>query len=132
MRAADTVHAQPFLESVAYRVDSDQGSVVFTGDTEPVDSVVELARGADMLVCTCWDTDASMEAEGLSEGMTGIPSAATLAAQAGVRALVLTHIGPNLDRPSVREKGLRDAAAVFDGRIVFGEELQTLDVAGST
>jgi hypothetical protein len=31
----------------------------------------------------------------------------------------------------VREEALRDAAAVFDGRIVFGEELQTLDVAGS-
>jgi len=131
VRAAATVHAQPFLESVAYRIDSEQGSVVFTGDTEPVDTVVELARGADMLICMCWDTDAAMEAEGLSGGMTGTPSAGTLAARAGVRTLVLTHIGPHLDSPSVREEGLRHAAAVFDGRIVFGEELQTLDVAGS-
>lgn len=131
VRAAHTVHAQPFLESVAYRIDTDQGSIVFTGDTEPVDSVIELARGADMLVCMCWDTDAAMEAEGLSGGMTGTPSAAALAAQAGVRTLVLTHIGPNLDRPSVREKGLQDAASVFDGTIVFGEELQMLDVSGS-
>jgi ribonuclease Z len=131
VRAADTVHAQPFLESVAYRIDSDEGSIVFTGDTEPVDSVVELARGVDMLICMCWDTDEAMEAEGLSRGMTGTPSAATLAAKAGVGTLVLTHIAPNLDRPSVRERGIQDAAAVFDGRIVFGEELQTLDVAGS-
>ena len=79
----------------------------------------------------CWDTDTAMEAEGLSGGMTGIPSAATLAAQAGVGTLVLTHIGPNLDRPSVREKGLQEATAVFDGTIAFGEELQTLDVSGS-
>jgi ribonuclease BN (tRNA processing enzyme) len=131
VRAAHTVHAQPLL-AAAYRIDSDRGSIVFTGDTEPVDSVVELARGADMLVCMCWDTDAAMEAEGLSGGMTGTPSAATRAAQAGVRTLVLTHIGPNLDRPSAREKGLRDAAAVFDGTIVFGEELQVLEVAGSS
>jgi ribonuclease BN (tRNA processing enzyme) len=129
VRAADTAHAQPLLESVAYRVDSDEGSVVFTGDTEPVDDVVELARGADMLICMCWDTDAAMEAEGLSRGMTGTPSAARLAAQAGVQDLVLTHIGPSLDAPAVREEALREATRAFDGRIVFGEELQALDVA---
>ena len=131
VRAADTVHAQPFLDSVAYRIHSDEGSVVFTGDTEPVDSVIALARGADMLICMCWDTDAAMEADGLSRGMTGTPSAAVLAAQAGVGVLVLTHISPHLDSPSVREEGLRDARAVFSGPIVFGEELRTLDVAGS-
>jgi ribonuclease Z len=130
VRAAGTVHAQPFLESVAYRIDSAQGSIVFTGDTEPVDSVVELARGADILICMCWDTDTAMEAEGLSRGMTGIPSAALVAAQAGVETVVLTHIGPHLDSPAVREKALREARAVFEGRIVFGEELQVLDVAG--
>jgi ribonuclease Z len=129
VRAADTVHAQPWLESVAYRVDSAKGSIVFTGDTEPVDEVVELAHGADLLVCMCWDTDAAMEAEGLSRGMTGTPSAARLAAQAGARTLVLTHIGPHLDTPDVREEALREAALAFDGRIVFGEELQTLDAA---
>jgi ribonuclease Z len=131
VRAADVVHAQPFLESVAYRIDGDRRSVVFTGDTEPVDSVLELARGADVLVCMCWDTDAAMEAEGLSRGMTGTPSAARMAADAGVRTLVLTHIARHLDTPSVRDAALRDAAAVFDGSIVFGEELQTLDVVGS-
>ena len=131
VRAADTVHAQPFLESIAYRIDSDEGSIVFTGDTAPVDSVAELARGADMLVCMCWDTDAAMEAEGLSRGMTGTPSAARLAAHAGVGTLVLTHISPHLDSQSVRENALREAGAFFDGTIVFGKELQTLDVAGS-
>jgi ribonuclease BN (tRNA processing enzyme) len=132
VRAADTVHAQPLLESLAFRIDSDRGSIAFTGDTEPVDSVLELAHAADMLVCMCWDTDTAMEAEGLSRGMTGTPSAAKLAAQAGVRTLVLTHIGPHLDSSPVRDEALRDAAEVFDGLIVLGEELQTLDVVESS
>jgi ribonuclease BN (tRNA processing enzyme) len=72
-----------------------------------------------------------MEAEGLSRGMTGTPSAARMAAEAGVRTLVLTHIAPHLDTPAVRDAALRDAAAVFDGRIVFGEELQTVDIGGT-
>jgi ribonuclease BN (tRNA processing enzyme) len=70
-----------------------------------------------------------MEAEGLSRGMTRTPSAARMAAEAGVRMLVLTHIAPHLDIPAVRAAALRGAGAVFDGSIVFGEELQTLDVA---
>ena len=128
VRAADTVHAQPWLESVAYRIDSDGASIVFTGDTAPVDSVVELARGADMLICMCWDTDRAMEAEGLSGGMTGTTSAGMIASRAGVGTLVLSHISAHLDSPAVREEGMRDVASVFDGRIVFGEELLSLDV----
>ena len=128
VRAADTVHAQPYLESVAYRIDCDGASIVFTGDTEPVDSVVEMARGADMLICMCWDTDRAMEADGVSRGMTGTTSAGMLAERAGVRTLVLTHINAHLDSPAVREEGIRDVASVFDGRVVFGEELLSLDV----
>jgi len=131
VRAADTVHAQPYLESVAYRISSDRASIVFTGDTEPVDSVVELARGADMMICMCWDTDSAMEADGVSRGMTGTTSAGMLAAQAGVRTLVLTHINAHLDSPAVREEGIRDVARVFDGQIVFGDELLSLDVRSS-
>ena len=131
VRAAPTVHAQPYLESLAYRVDSEHGSIVFTGDTEPVESVIELARGADMMLCMCWDTDAAMKANGENGGMTGTTSAGLLAAQAGIRTLVLTHITARLDSPGVREEGIRDVAAVFAGEVVFGEELLALDVSRS-
>jgi ribonuclease Z len=128
VRAADTVHAQPWLASIAYRLDADRASIVFTGDTEPVDSVVELADGADVLVCMCWDTDRALEEDGLSRGMTGTSSAGRLAAEAGVGTVVLTHICPRLDQPDVREEGMRDVRAAFGGRVVFGEELMVLEV----
>ena len=128
VRAADTVHAQPWLESLAYRIDGERTSVVFTGDTEPVASVVELAGDADMLVCMCWDTDRAMAEDGLSRGMTGTASAGRLAAEAGVGTLILTHIGPHLDEPEVREEGIREAQAAFGGPVVLGEELMVLEV----
>jgi hypothetical protein len=84
-----------------------------------------------MLVCMCWDTDAAMQAGGLSGGMTGTASAGRMAAEAGVEALVLTHITPHLDAPEVRDEGIREAEAVFGGPVVFGEELMSLDVLGS-
>jgi ribonuclease BN (tRNA processing enzyme) len=81
-----------------------------------------------MLVCMCWDTDRAMEEDGLSRGMTGTASAGRLAAEAGVGTLILTHIGPHLDQPEVREEGIKDAQAAFGGRVVFGEELMVLEV----
>ncbi len=52
--AARAEHAQPWLDCLAYRLDSSEGSVVFTGDTTPCDTVLELAQGADvMLCCAC-------------------------------------------------------------------------------
>ena len=33
--AANAEHVQPFLDSLAYRLDTPDGSIVFTGDTQP-------------------------------------------------------------------------------------------------
>jgi len=57
--AGKAVHVQPSLESLAYWLDSWEGTIVFTGDTSPCPSVIDLARGADTLVCMC------VEANGL-------------------------------------------------------------------
>ena len=46
VRSAEAVHVQPFLDLIAYRLETEAGSIVITGDTEPCDSVVELARAS--------------------------------------------------------------------------------------
>ncbi len=97
-------HAQPYLESLDYRVDSDEGSVVFTGDTRPCQPIVELAKDADLMICMCWD-DQDMMAEAEEDGgMCGTTGAAGMAQQAGVKKLVLNHIGPP-SRRSARTRG---------------------------
>lgn len=48
--AAQGKHVQPWLESLAYRVNTAEGSIVFAGDTGPCESVTKLAHGADVLV----------------------------------------------------------------------------------
>lgn len=86
--------------------------VVFSGDTRPTPAVVELARGASVLVHD--STFGSSELErALETGHSTAQEAAQVAAAAGVRVLVLTHIS---SRHSWRE--LRDEA-----RQVFPETL---------
>lgn len=115
-------HVQPWLDSLAYRVDGDEGSIVFTGDTEPCDEIVELARGADSLVCMCWDDQAVMAANGELPAQCGTTGAATMAARAGVRRLIVTHMGPHISGPEPLARGLDEMHGLFDGEIVVATE----------
>jgi ribonuclease BN (tRNA processing enzyme) len=126
--AAPAEHVQPWLDSLAYRLDSPEGSVVFTGDTQPCASVVELARGADVMLCMCWDDQARMNQNGESVGQCGTTAAAWMAQEAGVKKLVLSHIGPHLASHGPLEKGIADVSKLYDGAVLFAEELMSFEV----
>lgn len=129
--AAPAEHVEPYLDSLAYRLDSEEGSVVFTGDTQPCDSVIEMAQGADMMLCMCWDDQDIMDSIGEGVGQCGTKAAARMAQEAGVRSLVLTHIGPHLSEPEPMEKGTTDVRSIYDGELIFSHELMTVPVIPS-
>lgn len=121
-------HVQPYLDSLAYRIDTKEGSAVFTGDTQPCDSVIELSKGADALVCMCWDDQEVMDSTGEMQGQCGTVGAAEMAQKSGVRKLILSHVGPNLSQESVTEKAISDVGAVFDGEVVVAKELMQINI----
>ena len=127
--AALAEHNQPWLDSLAYRLDSAEGSVVVTGDTQPCQTVVDLARGADVMLCMCWGDDhEAMSEKGKAGGECGTTGAARMAQEAAVKKLVLVHLGPRISSHGPLEKGLGDVAELYDGEVVFAEELMTLEV----
>ena len=127
--AAVAEHVQPYLDSLAYRFDTPDGSVVFTGDTQPCESVRNLAKDADLMLCMCWDDQEEMDATGESGGQCGTIGAARMAQEAGVKTLALTHIGPRLSQHGHMEKGIGDVRRIYDGEILFADELMTIDLA---
>lgn len=128
VRAGYARHVQPYLDSLAYRVETTSGSVVFTGDTEPCQEVADLAAGADLLLCMCWDHQATMDANGESRGQCGTTGAATMAQQAGVRRLALVHSGPVISRSDERARVLESVGGAFSGEILFPEELEAIEL----
>ena len=126
--AAPAEHVQPYLDSLAYRLDSPEGSVVFTGDTQPCQTVVDLARDADVMLCMCWDDQEVMEANGEAPFQCGTTGAARIAQEAGVGKLVLVHVGPHLSRHGPMEKGVGDIKKLYDGELVFSDELMSFEV----
>jgi len=125
--AAKTQHIDPWMQTLAYRVDFKEGSIVFTSDTGPCRSVKQLAAGSDTLLIHCWDHQAVMKKN--EAGMiTGTIAAAELARDTGVKKMILAHQGPGLDRPGSKERAIADISKIFDGRIFFAEESMVLDL----
>ena len=128
MTSSVAEHAQPYLDSLAYRLDSPGASIVFTGDTQPCESVVSLARGADAMLCMCWDDQELMDENGEASRQCGTTGAARMAQEAEVKKLVLVHIGPHLSAHGPMEKGMADIKRIYDGEVVFSDELMALEV----
>lgn len=90
-------HVQPSLRSIAFRLDTSNASVVVTGDTGPSSAVAAFAQGADLLIhdCTLLDRSGPYAHAGVH---TDPESLGRIAAEAGVRAVVGTHVTSGRDR----------------------------------
>jgi ribonuclease Z len=97
--------------------------IVYTGDSMPHDALVEMARGADVLIHDA-TSDAALEEKANRYGHSSSRQAAEVARKADVGLLVLTHLSPRYeDTASI----LADAAAVFD-RVRIAEDFAEIDV----
>lgn len=126
VRAVETPHAQPQLVTLAYRLDAGERSLVFTGDTGPCAALVDLARGADVMIHMCHYRSGTQLNDEMAHGCCGHIEAATHARDAGVGTLVLTHLTKQLETDGVRERVLHEVGTVFDGRVIWGEDLKVI------
>lgn len=132
--------------SLAYRFDTPSGSIVFTGDTGLSDALVDLARGADILVSEIsmqfveppLPEAAAMPVDPkLLEQMRWhhthqhlTPEAVgTLATRAGVGRIVLTHLVPG-GKSSDASRYAAEVAKYFSGSVIVGEDLMAVPLGG--
>ncbi len=107
--------------SVAMRVEMENHSLGYTGDTGPDPKLGDFFRGTDILVSECGHTDPPPSGSHLSP-----VSVADMARIAEPTSLILTHIYPPLDPESVPAL-VRDAG--YSGTVVCARDGQWFVVA---
>jgi ribonuclease BN (tRNA processing enzyme) len=134
---AALVDHPPVVPAFGYRFDGPDRSIVISGDTKPSQNLIELARGADILVHEALYPaaidrlvgsvpNASSLKESIISHHTTAEDAGRVAQAAGVDTLVLSHFVPPED-PSITDEMWVDAArAHFRGRVIVGRDLLEL------
>ena len=123
----------PIAHSFAYRFDSADRSIVISGDTTYSESVLELARGADVLVHEAlyrpfWERPDAPRTAAIRRHIlashTDVEDVGRLAAAAGVRTLVLTHFVPSDPPGAVSDREwIESVRRHFKGEVILGRDL---------
>ena len=79
-------------QSVGFRINAGSRIFAYSGDTDYCQDLIELARGADLLLCECALPDDQKVPGHLTPSLAG-----EIAAEAGVKRLALTHFYPECD-----------------------------------
>ena len=137
---SELVQHPPVTPALGYRFDFPDRSIAFSGDTIALEDVARLAKGADVLVHEAMDFPAmevfvrqriAAGAAGRVEDVmahmradhTSAEDAGRIAQDAGVKTLVLSHIGP----PFVSDESWQAAAGKhFRGEIIVGHDLAVI------
>ena len=134
--AAKVVHP-PVDLALAYRFDAADRSIVISGDTRPTQSLIDLAHGADVLVHEAMMADRVFElvgklpnsqqlARSVLSHHTSAEQAGQVAAAAGVKMLVLSHLVPP-EEPTVPDADwIAAARRHYGGPIVVGHDLMEI------
>ncbi len=90
--------------------------IAYSCDTEPCAAVVDLARGADLLI---------HEASGPSAGHSTAAQAGAIAQEAGVRSLLLIHFPPGEGGGTALRA---EASAEFGGEVEIAQDLTSFEL----
>lgn len=124
-------------DAFAYRFDAPDRSIVISGDTHRSDNLARLARGADVLVheamwvpgvdrLVAFSPNATTLKKHIIDSHTPVEEVGQVAAAAGVKTLVLSHLVPAQDDRLTDQMWIDLARAHFQGQIIVAKDLMEI------
>jgi ribonuclease BN (tRNA processing enzyme) len=131
------VRHPPITAAYAYRFDAADRSIVISGDTAYSPELIALAKGADVLVHEVMDRagietiigrlpNAPTMRAHLMASHTLVEDVGKVAAAAGVKTLVLSHLVPADDKSITDAMWTAGVRKHFSGRIIVGRDLMEI------
>ena len=127
--AARVHHVDPWLESLAFRFDTDRGSILFAGDCGDCPELRAIAEGVQTLVLGCTHLGGSKMESTIAYVCTGTREAAEIAAETGARRVILTHVSPAFCKPGMKERAIAAVARGYTGEVLLPDELTSVDLS---
>jgi len=107
-------------ESIAFRITGAGGrSVVYSGDTDYSENLIELSKNADLLIC-----ESALPDDYRIKGHLTPSLAGAIATRAGVKKLVLTHFYPECDKTDIE----LECRKTYAGQLVLAEDLMQIEI----
>jgi ribonuclease BN (tRNA processing enzyme) len=134
---ATLVDHSPCWPAFAFRFDTDDGSITFSGDTGPNQNLIKMAKDTDLLVHEVIDKHwveglfvdpTTPEAQAIIKHLLGvhtlIEDVGAVAESAAAKSLVLTHLVP----PHTPYSRWLEAGQGYSGRLIVGNDLMEVGV----
>ncbi|MCS3924321.1 MBL fold metallo-hydrolase [Methanosalsum natronophilum] len=121
IKAINGIHSVP---SLIYRIESNQKTVVYTGDTEPNSSIIDFADGADCLIHEC-----SFPSEFITTNHTKPDMLAQVLIEQkdiNLSGIILTHLYPHMK--GHEKEAIECLNNSFTGWIKIAEDKMVLEI----
>lgn len=127
----------PIVDNFAYKFETPDGTIVFSGDTAYNPKLADFAKGADVLVHECMylpavdrlvlktRNDATLKKHLLASHTT-TEDVGRIAAAAGVKVVVMSHFVPGDDPLVTDDNWTEDVKKHFSGKIIVAKDLMQL------
>lgn len=103
-------------EAIAFRIESGNNSIAYSGDTEYCDEIIDLAKESNLLILEC----SSLKK---TPGHLTPEECLKIAKQANAKKLLLSHFYPETESVKISELG-----EGFNGKILLARDLMELEI----
>lgn len=126
----------PMFPSYGFRIDTEYGSVTFSGDTRRSENLIAMGYGSDIMVHEAIGVEGApitpAALDHMLQSHVPVGELGPVAQDADVDHLVVSHYTDLAQHPLDHEKWRRAAQLGFDGRVTIGRDLQRFRLGRSS